>query len=143
MDTGFIYSSNLENTMPIIEAATTISLELFFIFLGMWKIAWWIIISGLAWRIIRWRSLDNHFTPNYRGDNFEWVLLQINVPDDNEVPRIVAHDLQLEFFPTDKTLFDQDGIDRAFLQAEFYFGGKILITIGDAATAATECERGA
>ena len=62
--------------------------------------------------------------------------------DHGEVVRIVADDLELEFLPSEQTLFDEALVDRAALECPadrfFEFG----LVVGDAAAGAAHGERG-
>ena len=58
--------------------------------------------------------------------------------DDDAVVFVVAHDLQLEFFPAFDTFFDQDFIDRAGVQTAPGQLLELLLGFGDAGTMAAE-----
>ena len=61
--------------------------------------------------------------------------------DDDEVVGAVAHDLELEFFPADDRLFEQDLVDRAEVESAAGELAELLDVVGDAGADAAERER--
>ena len=63
--------------------------------------------------------------------------------DDNGVVGAVAHDLHLEFLPTDDGFFDQHFVGGRNVETMLHDVEEFLAVIGDAAAGAPERERGA
>ncbi len=60
--------------------------------------------------------------------------------DDDRVVRLVAHHFQLEFFPAEHALFDQDFVHRGKIQAALQNLFELFAIVGDAAAGAAERE---
>ena len=61
--------------------------------------------------------------------------------DDHDVVGVVAHDLELELFPTHDRLLDEDLRDRARGQAPFGDGAHLVRRVGEAGATTAEDER--